>query len=58
MGQIVLGKINDDPIGKEMEVAEKFVEINVNSAEPAKFECSAECQNWGQGWQLFGPMGI
>ncbi len=28
------------------------------AGEPAKFECQAEYQNQGNGWQLFGPMGI
>lgn len=28
------------------------------AGEPAKFECHAEYQNQGQGWQLFGPLGI
>jgi hypothetical protein len=28
------------------------------AGEPAKFECRVEYANQGQGWQLFGPMGI
>ena len=28
------------------------------SGEPAKFECQAEYVNQGDGWQVFGPMGI
>ncbi len=28
------------------------------AGEPAKFECRAEYQNQGNGWQLFGPLGI
>ena len=28
------------------------------AGEPAKFECRAEYQNQGKGWQLFGPLGI
>lgn len=28
------------------------------AGEPAKFECQAEYVNQGEGWQVFGPMGI
>ncbi len=28
------------------------------AGEPAKFECQAEYVNQGDGWQVFGPMGI
>ena len=28
------------------------------AGEPAKFECSVEYANQGNGWQIFGPMGI
>ena len=28
------------------------------AGEPAKFECNAEYVNQGNGWQVFGPMGI
>ena len=28
------------------------------AGEPAKFECQAEYVNPGDGWQVFGPMGI
>ena len=28
------------------------------AGEPAKFQCQAEYLNQGNGWQLFGPMGI
>jgi hypothetical protein len=28
------------------------------AGEPAKFECRAEYQNQGNGWQLFGPLGV
>lgn len=28
------------------------------AGEPAKFECQAEYQNLGSGWQLAGPLGI
>ncbi len=95
--EIVLGKINQDPMRKERKVTGKLIEFNVKSAqtqvlegmgassvvecagvvvfdgdvewswqdsapkkagEPAKFECSVEYANQGQGWQIFGPMGI
>ena len=97
LGQIVLGKINQDPMRMEMKVTAKLIEFNVTSAktevhegmgadtvvecegvavfdgdvewnwkdtepkkagEPAKFQCQAEYLNQGNGWQLFGPMGI
>jgi len=28
------------------------------AGEPAKFECTVEYANQGQGWEIFGPMGI
>ena len=28
------------------------------AGEPAKFECNVEYLNQGDGWQIFGPMGI
>ncbi len=28
------------------------------AGEPAKFECTVEYANQGNGWQVFGPMGI
>jgi hypothetical protein len=97
LSQIVLGKINQDPMRMEMKVTAKLIEFNVTSAktevhegmgadtvvecegvvvfdgdvewnwqatepkkagEPAKFQCQAEYLNQGNGWQLFGPMGI
>jgi len=97
LSQIVLDKINQDPMRAEIKVTGKIVESNVTSAntkvyegmgaatvvecagvvvfdgdvqwnwqdteprkagEPATFECMAEYQNQGQGWQLAGPLGI
>jgi len=97
LGQVILGKINQDPMRMEMKVTARLLEFNVTSAktevhegmgadtvvecegvavfdgdvewnwkdtepkkagEPAKFQCQAEYLNQGNGWQLFGPMGI
>jgi len=97
LGQIVLGKINQDPSRMELKVTGKLVEFNVVSTktevfgemgaatvvecagvvvfdgdvhwswkdtepkkagEPAQFECNAEYNNQGNGWQLTPPMGI
>ncbi len=96
LADIVLGKINADPMRQEMKVTGKLTEFSIvavktesygneggavvecagvvvfdgdvqwnyqdsaprKAGEPAKFECQAEYQNQGNGWQLFGPMGI
>lgn len=97
LAQIILGKINQDPMRQEMKVTGKLLEFKVTSTatevhegmgasavvecagtvvfdgdvqwhwqetqpkkagEPANFECQVEYANQGNGWQIFGPMGI
>jgi len=94
LGEVVLGKINADPIRQEMKATAKLLDFKVVSVntdamggtsssvvecagtvefdadaewgmsgvkkagEPANFECHAEYVNQGNGWEIFGPMGI